>query len=308
MNQENSELSKLLSLDQLYLFYKRIGESINNDIDLANSEFDPVSRDNSMVLLKKCGLIAEEDELYLKAKYFDNIDSFSSELLKSIRIIYAYELSDILSKEKKYDEDRNLFYIYRNRIVLQNAGLLMLLNDLAFVQILSNKVYIFDEEIIKKNSPTSSTGKSRRIISLVELEHELSIRKEYGELGERKAFDFEIKLLQERNIQGSPKLISDVDVSAGYDMVSFLNPESKSYDKFIEVKSCQDMNQQFYLSSNELRVAKEKGDSYFIYIYVREKDEIVVIRNPYQRIFLSEEWAKEPQIYRIHRIIGGDLI
>lgn len=309
MKQENNELSKLLKLDNLYSLYSKVGDSINNDIDLHNSGYDLVSRENSITLLKKCNFISEEDELYIKTRILNDIDNFSTELLKTIRVIYLDEITNnIFSLEKKYDEKRGVFYIPANKVNLRISGLVMLLDDLNFIQILANRIYILDEEEAKKAAARLDTKNTRKLISVLELEQGLAIKKILGELGEQKALEYEVNLLLKQNIEKTPKIISDVDVSAGYDMVSFLSPESESFDKYIEVKSCQDMNQQFYLSSNELKVAKEKGDSYFIYIYVREKDEIIVIRNPYQRILLSEEWAKEPQIYRIHKIINGDII
>ncbi|MBQ8156920.1 DUF3883 domain-containing protein [Candidatus Saccharibacteria bacterium] len=308
MNRENKELIKLLSLDNLYSLYRKIGDSINNDIDLHNSGYDPISRDNSITVLEKCELIAERDELFSKAKQLSSIDGFSKELLKMIRIIYSDEIRMVLSLDKKYDENRNLFYISRNKVDLNYSGLIMLLSDLSFIQVMPNRIYLFDEGLLKEVSSNHGPSDSRRIIGLIELENELALRKIHGEIGERKAYEYEIKILSERGILKTPKIISDIDVSAGYDLVSYLSPESTCFDKFIEVKSCYDKKQAFYLSSNELRIAKEKGESYYLYIYIRESDEIILINNPYEKIFLSEEWAKEPQVYKVHRIIDGDII
>ena len=308
MSQENNELLKLLSLDALYSLYQKIGDSINNDIDLQSSGYDPVSRDNSIILLEKCELINEEDELFSKAKYLNDIDRFSKELLRMIRIIYSNAVDNILSLDKKYDENRNLFYISRNKVELRYSGLIMLLNDLSFIQVIANRIFIFDEDLAKELSEKQDKTSARRTISLIELENELALRKEYGEIGERKAFEYETKLLAERGIAKAPKMISDIDVSAGYDLVSYLSSDSISYDKYIEVKSCQNKEQAFYLSRNELRIAKEKGESYYLYLYIRETDEIIIINDPYNRIYLSEEWAKEPQIYKIHKMIDGDVI
>ena len=308
MSQENNELLKLLSLDALYSLYQKIGDSINNDIDLQSSGYDPVSRDNSIILLEKCELINEEDELFSKAKYLNDIDRFSKELLRMIRIIYSNAVDNILSLDKKYDENRNLFYISRNKVELRYSGLIMLLNDLSFIQVIANRIFIFDEDLAKELSEKQDKTSARRTISLIELENELALRKEYGEIGERKAFEYETKLLAERGIAKTPKMISDIDVSAGYDLVSYLSSDSMSYDKYIEVKSCQNKEQAFYLSRNELRIAKEKGASYYLYLYIRETDEIIIINDPYNRIYLSEEWAKEPQIYKIHKMIDGDVV
>ena len=309
MNRNNKELSKLLKIDELFSFYSKIGDSINNDIDLYSSGYDAVSRDNSIILLKKCGYINEEDESLSKTKIFDNTDSFSSELLKSLRIIYSNEIIDnILSLDKKYDETRGLFFIPSNKVDLHLSGLVMLLEDLGFLQILTNRIYILDETEAKKIASRTNEKGSKKLISIIELEHSLAIKKELGEIGEQKALEYELSLLEKLNISKTPKIISDVDVSAGYDLVSFLGTNSISYDKFIEVKSCQDKTCTFYLSQNELKTAKDKGSSYYLYLYIRETDEIIIINNPYEKIILSENWAKEPQIYKIHRTIDGDII
>ena len=308
MSQENNELLKLLSLDALYSLYQKIGDSINNDIDLQSSGYDPVSRDKSIILLENCELINEDEELFSKAKYLNDIDRFSEELLRMIRIIYSNAVDNILSLDKKYDENRNLFYISRNKVELRYSGLIMLLNDLSFIQVIANRIFIFDEDLAKELSEKQNKTITRRTISLIELENELTLRKEYGEIGERKAFEYETKLLAERGIAKAPKMISDIDVSAGYDLVSYLSSDSISYDKYIEVKSCQNKEQAFYLSRNELRIAKEKGENYYLYLYIRETDEIIIINDPYNRIYLSEEWAKEPQIYKIHKTIDGDVV
>lgn len=308
MKRENNELSKLLKLDDLFSLYQKIGESINNDIDLRNSGYDLVSRNNSITLLKKCGFINEEEESFTKNKAYD-FDSFSSELLKVIRVTYLDEITnDIISQDKKFDERRGVFYIPANKISLDLSGLIMLLDDLGFIQILAGRIYILNEEEAKKVASRTDGKGARKIISIVELEQGLAIKKVLGELGERKALEYEIGLLKNQNIQKEPKIISDVDVSAGYDIASYLSPDSDSFDKFIEVKSCQDKRLAFYLSQNELRTAMEKGESYYLYIYVRESDEIIIINKPYERIFLSDEWAKEPQVYKIHKTINGDFV
>lgn len=308
MNQENNELSKLLDLDSLFSLFLKIGDSINNDIDLNNSGYDPISRNNSIILFEKCELVRVEDELFLKTKDIISIDRFSEELLKMVRIIYSDVIGEILALDKKYDENRDLFYVSRNKVDLKYSGLIMLLDDLSFIQVLGNRVYIFNEELAKKISSEHRESNRKKMISLVELEDGLAIKKILGEIGEKKALEYEKKILEEQGIQKEPKIISDVDVSAGYDLVSYLGVESESFDKYIEVKSCQDKKQSFYLSQNELRVAKEKGESYYLYIYIRESDEIIIINNPYKRIFLSDEWAKEPQVYKIHKTIDGDIV
>lgn len=295
----DSELSKLFNLDELYLFYSMIGETLNTDIDLQNSGFDRYIQSNTIILLEKCDFIRQVDDIFIKNKQYNDIDSFSVNLLDNLQIIYSDSIAEILSLDKKYDENRDLFYLSKNKVDTKYSGLLMLLDDLSFLQIISRKVYILSKKEIRKIS--TDISRSKKLISIIELEQSLVIKKELGEIAERKALEYELSLLNKCGISGKPKIISHIDASAGYDMVSYFDKGSVIYDKFIEVKSCQNETQHFYLSSNELTTAKEKGDSYYIYLYIRDTDEIIPIRNPYKQIYLSETWAKEPQIYKIYK-------
>lgn len=104
------------------------------------------------------------------------------------------------------------------------------------------------------------------------------------------------------HINKLPERISEYNVSAGYDIVSFVSIESLIPDKFIEVKSCSDERWIFYISKNELDVAKRKQDSYFLYLYNRKKRNFRIIQNPYKLLFESEEkdkWIMNPQIYQV---------
>jgi hypothetical protein len=60
--------------------------------------------------------------------------------------------------------------------------------------------------------------------------------------------------------------ISQLDVEAGYDIRSFDGDKPLfNHDRFIEVKASQGNELRFYWSTNERRVAEEKGEKYWIY-------------------------------------------
>lgn len=102
------------------------------------------------------------------------------------------------------------------------------------------------------------------------------------------------------------KRISDFDVAAGYDIVSFSSDLSKQYDRFIEVK-CYIGSPHFYWSENELDVAKLKADKYVLCLvdYTRIKEPGYLpefISNPYSTIFESEEWLVNSASYRVQKV------
>ena len=102
------------------------------------------------------------------------------------------------------------------------------------------------------------------------------------------------------------KRISDFDVAAGYDIVSYENNETEHYDRFIEVK-CYMGSPHFFWSENESDVARIKADKYILCLvdYLRMGEpgyQPEFIRNPYETIFDSDEWLIKASSYRIQKI------
>lgn len=102
------------------------------------------------------------------------------------------------------------------------------------------------------------------------------------------------------------KRISDFDVAAGYDIVSYDSNESMKYDRFIEVK-CYLGKPHFYWSENESDTARQKGSKYILCLvdYTRIKEPGYTpqyIRNPYDDIFTNENWLVNAASYKIQEI------
>lgn len=103
----------------------------------------------------------------------------------------------------------------------------------------------------------------------------------------------------------SIKRISEIDVVAGYDIVSFDSSESLELDRFIEVKAVSSSG--FFWSKNEYEIAKLKGDEYYLYLVELSRiDEPgyspEMIKNPATSVMESDEWFVEAQSYHIRRI------
>lgn len=102
------------------------------------------------------------------------------------------------------------------------------------------------------------------------------------------------------------KRISDFDVSAGYDIVSYENNNSNHYDRFIEVK-CYVGKPHFFWSENESDVAKRKADNYILCLvdYTRMKEpgyHPEFIKDPYKTIFNGNNWLVNTASYKIQKI------
>lgn len=85
--------------------------------------------------------------------------------------------------------------------------------------------------------------------------------------------------------------ISQLDLGAGYDIDSFDGDKPLfDYDRFIEVKASLEPELRFFWTSNERRVAEEKGDKYWIYFvgglgqHKVDKITPIMIQNPAKRL------------------------
>lgn len=122
------------------------------------------------------------------------------------------------------------------------------------------------------------------------------------------AEEFILKLEQAR-LPGKAdqiKRISDFDVSAGYDIVSFESNLSERYDRYVEVKSFIGLPH-FYWSENEVDFAKLNADKYILFLVDYSKIDTPgyipeCIRNPFDTIFNDTGWLVETSNYRIQKI------
>ena len=99
--------------------------------------------------------------------------------------------------------------------------------------------------------------------------------------------------------------ISEIDVAAGYDIVSFDSSQSQELDRFIEVKAVS--NKGFYWSRNEYEMSKLKGDAYYLYLVElgrinQQNYEPQIIQNPAKNVMESQEWFVESQTFFIKHL------
>lgn len=139
----------------------------------------------------------------------------------------------------------------------------------------------------------------RRKIGIESLEERLAQRQIRGAEAEDFVLTFERNRLSSHPKLQSVQKISDYDVGAGYDVVSYNDVDSTEHDRFIEVKSCS-INRRFYWSRNEVSQARIMRGRYFLYLVDAEKVnqteyEPLMIQNPYENVFMNETWQREEQ-------------
>ena len=145
--------------------------------------------------------------------------------------------------------------------------------------------------------------KQRTTKSLEQLKRKLEQQELQGETAELFVEEYEKRRLFPMNKTANIKRISIIDVTAGYDILSYEKNSSLEYDRFIEVKSYF-RNTHFYWSENEIETAKLYEDKYFIYLVdvslVNTPGyEPTIIKNPAKIILGSEDWIMNPTSFLV---------
>lgn len=207
----------------------------------------------------------------------------------------------------KYDISIDAIVIRNSGIPLKYAGLKNLLFSLNFFLphamspnlIIVNPSYqeFFNSCVIswlKSNALQKISYTTFTIDQLKELNKSKELCGYEAELYVEK---YEKQRLSNHPLVNKIKIISNIDVTAGYDIVSFNSHTSDIIDRFIEVKSFVH-SLSFYWSRNELETARLKAENYFLYLVDRMKMKEqsykpLIIENPFTNIFLSEKWLKQ---------------
>lgn len=226
-------------------------------------------------------------------------------------------LNEFIPLEKiKFDSTLERISILNNLIPLRYSSIKNLLIDLGGFKVIpeypsllliddSLQVY-FESTVIpwlveEHEKITLSKGLNK--MSLEKLLELQELKDQYGAQAEEFVLGFEVSRLNGHPFSQRIRRISNFDVGAGYDIVSFDGLGSQAFDRFIEVKSFSN-HQQFYWSKNEVRVAELKRNNYFLYLVDREQMGMqgykpTIIQDPYNNIFNAPDWQKDPQNWLI---------
>lgn len=207
----------------------------------------------------------------------------------------------------RYDEVDKKLYISASSIALENSSIRHLFYSLGLFEIKSKVIYEISEKYTDVlfhffESIGNNFKFDTRVLSLADLIKIKNLQAENGREAEKRAFLFEKNRLENHPYLKNIKIISEIDTTKGFDIISFESLDSKDYDRFIEVKSVS-FGTRFYWSKNEVETAKRLGKKYYLYIVRMTDDEgkIEIINNPYI-IFKSKEWQKSVNTWEIDRV------
>jgi hypothetical protein len=125
----------------------------------------------------------------------------------------------------------------------------------------------------------------------------LERQRKQGDLAEAFVLELERRRMALHPRKERIRLISKLDVGAGYDILSFEATGSTRLDRHIEVKSYSG-RLQFFWSRTEIETAKRIGNGYYLYLVdmkrINHKGFMpIMIRNPYKEVFCCDLWKQE---------------
>jgi hypothetical protein len=182
-------------------------------------------------------------------------------------------------------------------------GYRLLLQKLGLLSADSNEPHIFKFNINKSLMLELDLRRNKKLnyqdrpVEKLLLQQEKN--RQLGELAEKYVFDFECRRLERDDIM----LVSEIDYAAGFDIASFSSNQSVEFDRFIEVKSYS-LKCRFFWSKNEMKVAKEIGNKYFLYLVDRSQMhdaayEPQIVQNPAKKLFSDENWLLEEDGFQV---------
>ena len=212
--------------------------------------------------------------------------TISDNLLDTTAIHYSMKDNEYIIERYGFSVSAALF---RN-ILIQFRALKEQAGDL----IISSEYEMIFIELQRKNK----VGKS-----LEKLKKQLEAQEEQGAKAEEFVINYESRRLRNHLKVSTIKQISVIDVTAGFDILSFKNEQSQMYDLFIEVKSYVG-NPHFYWSENEIETAKLYEDKYCIYLVDATKVDNSeyqpqIIKNPAKNVLNNQSWIMNPTSYMV---------
>lgn len=157
--------------------------------------------------------------------------------------------------------------------------------------------------VLLKNRQSHPNG-----MAISTLKGKVERNEELGREAEEWVLEFEKRRLSQHLLVDHIRRVSDENVSAGYDLVSFSGPTILTFDRFIEVKSHSN-ELRFFWSRNEIKKARDLAEKYVLILVDRRKMADAdykpkEISDPYTALFQTENsgWNYQPNSYEFNKI------
>jgi hypothetical protein len=254
----NYEIFENINYDNILNLFKLCKENQNNlnNVKINYSRYNSHIRETLNFLVELDVIEIEKNNVKIKVSNSNLQEALFDNLLKNP--IYC----SLIQKYFKHftNNNNNFVFIPNEKYNITTSSLrnfLISMNIIKF-DIINNIYVLLNPNILSKIK--------RKIFSPEQLEKKLAIQNQIGLLAEKLIFQKEIKKLKTIDINLVPDHVSLNDVSAGYDIKSYIKKNNEICEIFIEVKAVASSNYKFHLSVDEYQTALEFGNKYYIYL------------------------------------------
>lgn len=244
------------------------------------------------------------NKLNLKYKLPTDKNDFKDFLLKAMFKNAFYRESELekfincfVVKNKQY------WFSGDKKTRLKTSGIRNFLIDIGFLNYSEKNDNYFVSE---KGLVYLSLVLNQKNLTPYELSKKLKSIEELGILAEQVILKYEkLRLKKFPQLSSQIKHISQDKVNAGYDIQSytFKSNITESTPRYIEVKAVSELDNKFYWSRNELAVAENLGDEYYLYLLPVKANKnfdiknLLIIQNPHKKVFRNkDEWKSEVEL------------
>ncbi|MEP3890776.1 MAG: DUF3883 domain-containing protein [Hellea sp.] len=268
--------------------------------------------DGCLPILEVSGIISINEETEEVVLNFGFKDLYSEKMCQSklleafLRKLIDDENFHHIFKQSHYDYlEHKAIIVDGSAFGLQYVNTKRLLTDFGFLirHPKIQKKFIVSSKW-KRIVDTELTPRVRNLMSLEALKEKIKNQEFNGEAAEKYVLEFEEQRLA---LKDGIQWIAPYDVSAGFDILSFHAKEDAEAKRSIEVKSYVGDTPYFYWTRNEMRVAKEKSDDYFVYLVNRNEMgkgdyQPEMIANPMKNILENKNWTKSVDKYFLSKV------
>ncbi len=288
-------ISGVTSLESLAYLRLHHNGKINVDVEIAILLFAQLQiieiKDDSISLKNGIPESSSNDKNFF-------LDWISKFLLQFLIVENVIELDEIA-----YDSQLDRYVLPRRNIKYRYACYRNLLLSLSILDRREDGNYYIEDfltDIITKENISKAKLSEASLMKLLEQQ------RLQGEIGEKYIIEYEKKRLELKIDKSKIKRISVLDVSAGYDIISYNDIASATLNRFIEVKTYKG-KPHFHWSANEINTAKVRSNHYFLYLVDFNKISLplyepIIICDPISYFELNTEWTSTPESFFFTKI------
>jgi len=240
------------------ILFKLCKENQNNlaNVKINYSRFNNFLQDNLNFLVELNVIAISDNKIQIEKTNLSFKDFLISKILNSSQ--YGPPLKEYLNNFVRQNQKLVFKPNDSYNSITSSLRNFLISMDLVKYEINFDQYLLLSDEFLDKLN--------KRKFSPEELRKQLEKQSQIGLLAEEFVFKIEKEKIYKFDQSLLPEHVSKLDVSAGFDILSYQKNEDRIKKIFIEVKAVSSSNFKFYLSNSEFQTSLKYKDDYFLYL------------------------------------------